>query len=103
MYQRFTKLRNSKDQKSKSKQEQNSSSNNELENSSRIRRMLKCDNLELMLKSSENLLEDFVELESQYIGKLKHVSNKIDISNKAELLEIMRVSQVCVVIFNFIC
>ena len=102
MYQRFTKLRNSKDQKSKSKQEQNSSSsNNELENSSRIRRMLKCDNLELMLKSSENLLEDFVELESQYIGKLKHVSNKIDISNKAELLEIMRVSQVRIFIFIY--
>ena len=101
MYQRFTKLRNSKDQKNKSKQEQNNSSNNELENSSRIRRMLKCDNLELMLKSSENLLEDFVELESQYIGKLKHVSNKIDISNKAELLEIMRVSQVRIFFFIY--
>ena len=44
----------------------NSSSNNKSKQSSKkTKRKLRNENLELMLKSSETLLEDFIELECQ--------------------------------------
>ncbi|CAF0862985.1 unnamed protein product [Brachionus calyciflorus] len=57
------------------------------------RRQLKNHNLELMLTSSEYLLEDFVELEAQYIGHLAQVSKKFDITNKIILLNLMKDAQ----------
>lgn len=57
------------------------------------RRKLKNENLDLMLKSSETLLEDFIELEVQYIGKLKCVPTAVDITIKKNLLKQMMEAQ----------
>ena len=76
----------------------------------KAKRKLRNENLEFMLKSSETLLEDFIELECQVnslcsvlhvryyaginfsfysksIGKLKCVSNNVDITVKKVLLQ----------------
>ncbi len=57
------------------------------------RRKLNNHNLDLILKSSETLLEDYVELEVQYIGKLKCVPNTVDITVKKNLLKQMLEAQ----------
>lgn len=62
-------------------------------NSIKSRRLLKNENLELMLKSSETLLEDYIELEVQFIGRLKCVPNTVDITVKKNLLQQMQVAQ----------
>jgi len=58
------------------------------------RRKLKNENLESMIKSSETLLEDFIELETQYIGRLKQIPKSCDISVKKVLLNLMKDAQV---------
>lgn len=62
-------------------------------NSIKSRRILKNENLDLMLKSSETLLEDYIELEVQFIGRLKCVPNTVDITVKKNLLQQMQVAQ----------
>lgn len=58
------------------------------------RRKLKNENLESMIKSSETLLEDFIELETQYIGRLKQIPKSCDIGVKKVLLNLMKDAQV---------
>jgi hypothetical protein len=70
-----------------------SSGNKSKRTNSLNRRKLNNDNLDLMLKSSETLLEDYIELEVQYIGKLKCVPNTVDITIKKNLLKQMLEAQ----------
>jgi hypothetical protein len=66
------------------------------------RRKLKNENLESMIKSSETLLEDFIELETQYIGRLKQIPKSCDIGVKKVLLNLMKDAQVYILIIMFI-
>ena len=57
------------------------------------RRKLRNENLELILQSSEALLEDFIELDAKYVGKIQQISHVYDIKIKKNLIKLIEEEQ----------